>query len=317
MSEVSNNSSGFSFNKFNYNSLSNISKFYFSLDNFNKIKGLSIIHLNIQSLVNKIDQIRLFCAIYKPNLLCLTESWLTSKHTDFEFKISGYKIHRCDREDKKGGGVIVYSIVDRNFDLERIKLENQLNIEYVTLRLHHKHSRPFFVTTLYCPPSNVKILKSSFFDLFCEILGNECIFLGDTNIDLKSKTDSKSWRKTIESFNFKQIISQSTKITNSTSTLIDHIYTNEHKNISDHGVLPFSILDHQPIYFKRKLNFLLKNKSFAHRTVKFRDWKRIDHKEVHYKLHGIKLNIVYPQDVNEICNESTEKIHKVIGLAKK
>ncbi len=117
--------------------------------------------------------------------------------------------------------------MDRNFDLERIKLENQLNIEYVTLRLHYKHSHPYFVTTLYCPPSNVELLKSSFFDLFCEILGNECIFLGDTNMDLKSKNDSKSWRKTIESFNFKQLISQSTRITNSTSILIDHIYTNK------------------------------------------------------------------------------------------
>ncbi len=58
---------------------------------------------------------------------------------------------------------------------------------------------------------------------------------------------------------------------------------------------------------------MIKNKIFSHRTVKFRDWKCIDHKEVHNKLHGIKLNIVNPQDVNEICNEFTEKIHKVIS----
>jgi hypothetical protein len=313
MSEVSDNSPNFSCNKFNYNSLSNISKFYFSVDDFNKIKGLSVIHFNIQSLVNKIDQIRLFCAIYKPDLLCLTESWLTSNHTDFEFNISGYESHRCDREDKRGGGVIVYSILNRNFDLERIILENKSNIEYVTLKLYHKHSHPFYVTTLYCPPNNVEILKSSFFDFFYEILGNECIFVGDTNVDLISKADSKSWKKTFESFNFKQLISQSTRITNSASTLIDHIYTNEHKNISGHGVLPFSISDHQPIYLKRKLNFSLKNKSFSHKTVKFRDWKHIDHKEVHNKLHAIKLNIRDSKDVNEICNEFTEKIHEVIS----
>ena len=71
------NNNKFCSDNFNYNNLSNISKFYYCVDIINKMKGLSIIHMNIQSLVQKMDHIRIFYAVYKPDILCLTESWLS------------------------------------------------------------------------------------------------------------------------------------------------------------------------------------------------------------------------------------------------
>jgi hypothetical protein len=74
--------------------------------------------------VRKIEQIRIFCAIYKSHLLCLTETWLNTSHTDFELNVSGYEIFRCDRtNDRRGGGALIYSFIDRNYDLERVHIE--------------------------------------------------------------------------------------------------------------------------------------------------------------------------------------------------
>jgi hypothetical protein len=47
-------------NNCNFNSLSTISKFYYCVDQFNKTIGLSIIHINCQSIVKKLEEIRIF-----------------------------------------------------------------------------------------------------------------------------------------------------------------------------------------------------------------------------------------------------------------
>jgi exonuclease III len=214
-----------------------------------KTKGLFIIHLNVQSLVKKIEQIRIFCTIYKPHLLSLTETWLNTSHTDFELNVSGYEIFRCDRtDDRRGGGALIYSLIDRNYDLERVHVEKN-DIEFVTLKLKYKHSHCFYVTSLYCPPNSTELIKNSLLESFNDILCNECIFIGDFNLDLKCTEKTGKWLEGMRNNNFNQLICESTRITKNSSTIIDHIYTNDLKNISGSGVLSFSISDHQPIYF--------------------------------------------------------------------
>ena len=46
------------------------------------MKGLQIYHLNIHSLCNKLDELRLFCNEYKPYILLLNETWLDENISD-------------------------------------------------------------------------------------------------------------------------------------------------------------------------------------------------------------------------------------------
>lgn len=78
-------------------------------------KGLLILHLNIRSIVNKIELIRHLLNDEQIDALCLTESWLTDYVTDDLIHIDGYKILRKDREKdhgtRRGGGfVFIYGI---------------------------------------------------------------------------------------------------------------------------------------------------------------------------------------------------------------
>jgi hypothetical protein len=62
-------------NNCNFNSISTISKFYYCVEQFNKTKGLSIIDINCESIVKKIEEIRIFCCVYRTHFLCISESW--------------------------------------------------------------------------------------------------------------------------------------------------------------------------------------------------------------------------------------------------
>lgn len=71
--------------------------------------GLSFVHLNTQSIYNKIDQVRLLVGEMLPDVFCVTESWLTENIPDGLVGISDYTLVRQDRSTgKRGGGLITY-----------------------------------------------------------------------------------------------------------------------------------------------------------------------------------------------------------------
>ena len=64
-----------------------------------------IAHLNAQSIVSKIDDIILLLRNHDIDILCISETWLSPQVCDEYLPFPGYKILRCDREGRRGGGV--------------------------------------------------------------------------------------------------------------------------------------------------------------------------------------------------------------------
>ena len=72
----------------------------------------------------------------------------------------------------------------------------------------------------------------------------ECIVL-DFNFDiLKSVGSSRVWPELMASFNYSQLVDKPTRISQHSSTLIDHIFSNAPNNISSISVPQYSIIDH-------------------------------------------------------------------------
>ena len=67
-------------------------------------------------------------------------------------------------------------------------------------------------------------------------------------------------------YDLKQLINFPTRVTCYTSTLIDHILTNAHDNISQSGVINIAISVHNMIYCIRKI---LKAKYNKHKELTF------------------------------------------------
>ena len=68
---------------------------------------MSLLHYNVRSLLPKLDNLKAECTIFKPHVVCICETWLSSDIEDNELSIDGYRIIRLDR-NRHGGGVALF-----------------------------------------------------------------------------------------------------------------------------------------------------------------------------------------------------------------
>ena len=69
--------------------------------------NLQFLYYYTRSIVFKIDDLKANCLLYKPDTVCIVETWLGSDVMDSEICIPDYELTRLDR-DRHGGGVIIY-----------------------------------------------------------------------------------------------------------------------------------------------------------------------------------------------------------------
>ena len=142
------------------------------------------------------------------------------------------------------------------------------------------HSRPFLVTTIYRPPNSTHDFFESF-DKFIKMIDDEnkeIYILGDLNCDmLKPEPDSATnkVKSLYELYQLSQLIKEATRVTMTTSSLIDHIVTNTPEKISDSGVIHTGISDHSLVFAIRKIS-VTKNRE---NIVETRNMKNFDDKK--------------------------------------
>ena len=81
--------------------------------------GLHFLHINVNSLLSKIDELRDIVGHTKPAILGITELKLDCSVTNQEVNISGYNFLRNDR-NRNGGGVACYIRSDLCFNSKNI-----------------------------------------------------------------------------------------------------------------------------------------------------------------------------------------------------
>ena len=92
----------------------------------NNSESLSFLHLNMRSLVKKINCTDALINSFhsKPDVIAISESWLKPKNSKF-YKIDGYTSYNLTRPTKKGGGVSL--LVKTHLTSELIE-----NFSYIT-----------------------------------------------------------------------------------------------------------------------------------------------------------------------------------------
>ena len=63
-------------------------------------KGLHFLHINVNSLLPKIEKIRFIAKKSKATVIGINETKLDGTIFDAEFYVEGYSIVRCDRQKK-------------------------------------------------------------------------------------------------------------------------------------------------------------------------------------------------------------------------
>ena len=82
-------------------------------------RGLHFLHINVNSLLSKIDELRDVVGHTKPAILGITESKLDSSVSDQEVNISGYSIFRSDR-NRYGRDAACYVTADLCFNRRNV-----------------------------------------------------------------------------------------------------------------------------------------------------------------------------------------------------
>ena len=124
-------------------------------------RGLHFLHINVNSLLSKIDKLRDIVGHTKPAILGITESKLDGSATNQEVNISGYSILRNDR-NRNGGSVACYIRSNICFNSRNIFSNS---IEHIFFDLLIPKMKPILIGIFYRPPNANNLLESFINDL--------------------------------------------------------------------------------------------------------------------------------------------------------
>ncbi len=274
-------------------------------DYFNT-KGLHFVHLNIRSLLPKIDEIRCLLKNCKVGIFCLTETWLDSSVTNNEIKVDNSNVIRKDR-NRQGGGVCIFIRSDINFNVLDINVEQEL----LFLNLLLPATKPILFGVCYHPPSQNNFYEGLEFVLNNnnDDLAQECIIMGDFNTNISNRTGDnfKALQSLCQSFHLTQIINKSTRVWEGGESTIDLILVSDEKYISQKGVIEYGISDHNIIFCTRKRS---KIRFSNHKTVRIRSLKKYNIEVFKDYLKRVNWNDI--QNISIV--DDARKFFKVVFL---
>lgn len=214
--------------------------------------GLKLLHLNIQGIGNKTNHIETDNIKYNTDFLCYTEHWLKKNEIE-KYYIEGYTLvdYFC-RKNFIRGGVCVYKKNGLNsLKCEPLRLQNsceEKNIEICGIKCKYNNFKFIIIATYRAPTGDFNIFINNLNIILDDIFNiNVPIFVvGDFNIDFaKNSIEKTNLINLLGTYNIVHTVREYTRITSTTSTIIDNICTNiqtEHKTLvetvyySDHNL---------------------------------------------------------------------------------
>ena len=262
-----------------------------------KTKGIKFGHLNIHSLVKKIDSLRILLKNKPFDVISFNETLCDFTVSDSEIAIDGFNIFRRDR-NRHGGGVAVY--VTETFNAKRRQDLESDDLENVWVEMCYPHKSPILVGSFYRPPSAVYDFNSEFeknIDCVSHV-GMDCIILGDFNYDQTPPvrdTHCCNFLFHTTCNGFTQLIATPTRVTNHSNTLIDLIFVTNPNMYRDYGVFLTCISDHFLIYAVRDFN---ENTNLTGECIEYRSFKHLDEQKFKDDLGNVPWEAI--NDIDDV-----------------
>ena len=160
------------------------------------------------------------------------------------------------RKEKSGSGLCILTQKGINIKIGDYinKDNNNVNIESLITEITNEKSKNVILGVIYRPPNNKINEFDSHIKNILTIVDKQnkpCYIIGDFNIDLKyehCKFSTEFFNNMISS-GFIPLVTKPTRITRSTATLIDNIFTNMNfEDENNSGILFSDLCDHLPIF---------------------------------------------------------------------
>ena len=321
---------------------------YYSENSFNELVEanllqldniFSLFHVNTRSVPRNFTHLidYLECLNFVFNFIGITETWLADHNFNL-YGIDGYHFEENHRSSRSGGGVGLF--IKNSIEFLRrkdLEINNEL-IESVFVEVpvcESLSSRKVIIGVVYRPPgTSLKDFEEALSSILSKIDKRLCYLLGDWNFNLlayDSHNDTTACIDSLYSYGYSPLINRPTRVTNSSATIIDNIFTNNHNATLDafQGILVTDISDHFPIFhigttnkkepidrFIVKRTFNEKNKNSFIENIGKVDWNnlissghaQIAFSEFHKKFVKIFDESFPKRRVKIFCNKRKRKL---------
>ena len=247
--------------------LSNVSSYY-SMENIDILLGtqtktFSLMSLNCQSinakfpelviLINKLRNIN-----FEFSVICLQETWLSNDADLSILQLPNYRCISKGRSCSQHGGLIVYLHENYNQNVY-IETKDSDIWEGIFVKIcNSSNEKNIEIANVYRPPNN----NNDNINLFIEEISpflekmskskSVSYILGDFNINLlkiKERQVFNEFLENIMAYGFYPTVTLPTRLSESSATLIDNIFSNSHEsNSSVSGIMINNMSDHLPCF---------------------------------------------------------------------
>ena len=288
-----------------------------NLSDYCSRRGLKFVHQNVRGLLKNFDLLEALVHKLdsKLDIISVSETHIVdgdASDNEELYVLPGYTLVKRNRKSGKGGGVAIFIKNSVNFK-RRIDLENS-HLESIWLEIFIKNSKSILIGCFYRPPEGSKYLPSNYNELLNDHLtdiaqqNKETMLLGDFNVNYSVRNDNKEFKSIMNTYGFKQLINKATRTADTSSTIIDLLFTNCPHNINYADVFVTSISDHDMIGGVRKIN----NVKIPMRTVKCRNYGKYNPDKLCEDVGTIDWEPVYAShDVNAATKHFTTELKNV------
>ena len=177
------------------------------------------------------------------------------------------------------------------------------------------NSKPVVIVTWNRPPNSPNEVFSSLENLIGRLDSENVEFylMGDINCNMASMSDTNSRLlcNITDLYGLHQLINEPTRVTDTTSTLMDLIYTNYPDKAVCSGVFHVSISDHSLVFAYRKLSIGAVSK--RHNTISYRSFKNFNRDHFRSDIASQNWNVLDNfQDPNDMWREWKIKFLNVV-----
>ena len=275
-------------------------------------------HLNTRSLNKNFIELKHVLDNTHFDAFAVSETWLTKNTPKTRYFLENFNIFRCDRKNKRGGGLCLY--VRSHYNCKKISIPNQGIgadlAEMLWVEVSTKKAK-IAVGVFYKPPKIPYACFEKVFDSLLHIYGRyqNTILLGDFNANMLNpeSLEVKALNNFItEPFDLKQLIKTPTRITETSKTLIDLIFVGHDENVLFSGATDApGISDHHFTY----LAYNIKKEKVKPQIIKTRVFKNFDFEGFRNYAENINWeSIFYVGDINTKVTILENLINQVFDI---
>ena len=186
--------------------------------------------INIRSLHANLPLLTDYIIEYKPDILALTETWLTENDSNciYEFLTLNYNFKYITRPDSRFGGVGI--IFKDTYKLNKFEKHTLAYSDCLVSNIKINNNTDLNVIVIYRPPSNNYVsFINNLYELLSSLPSNNTIIMGDFNFKVNQHISSSiSLTDMLSSSNFIQHI---TTPTHSSGNTLDLVISSSKSNL--------------------------------------------------------------------------------------